>query len=355
MHKAMILLLLTFIINQSKAQTITLTPSDNLVTSLNLVQGEQWALDGGVFTRIGEEIYLKKTGNYTLLILDNGNKVTQKRVAITGEQRDNISPTILHIDNKGPDFSLQWKNCIENKDGVIIGKDSYVSWSSPETPVTYTSFINQSTFNTDNQISSFTENNRSLKITAVDRFGNETTQTYHLIPDFSPPQISWELIKPATFKNNQWIAGKLAIAKINATDSSGVKTLSINQRPISVNQVKVKNSDTIHASDILGNTTSTEIYWTVDKLPPNYTINYNEKTHTNKRKLKVQIKKDIIIDVHDEGIGLKYAKFKNKKGLWEDLPKTFQLLSTGNYTIRIIAEDLLGNKLKSKIKFRAKK
>lgn len=358
MRKAMILLSLIYVIQQSDAQDYQYTTTDNLVEKLNLIRSQKWALDGSVFQPILEELYIKKVGNIRLVILSQDKSIKSFDLAIDGVGQNKTYSNSIYIDNQAPIFDVVWQKSKQDTDSVRIGTQSIVTWDSQENNVHFIASINGKPLPSNSRTTSFSKKDTLFVLKAVDEFGNTSTRRYNLTSDFEAPLISWNLESPAIFKNNQWIAGEKTTVNITAQDESGLESLTHNKIQID-DSITLTNNQEIIATDFLGNKSTTIITWQEDKQAPLLLVNYSDKNQVkvqkiNARKVKVAVKEDITLSVVDKGIGIKSAKFLSKNGRWENLPKTFTLLHRGKYNIRVVAEDLLGNKFKTTLTLRAK-
>ncbi|MBL4660434.1 MAG: hypothetical protein JKY19_08760 [Alcanivoracaceae bacterium] len=354
------LLYLLIIVNYNvNAETLTFPTNLDISSSLNISQQSEWAVNGGIFKPVSAGITFINAGDYQLVIKDSNENLKSYDMLIEGQITDNVTEdNVVIIDNIGPKISLHWQHVIAHENVIVAGANSQLSWQiADDGKIDQQVYINGELISTTNNTVSFKSNIDTVKIVAIDEFGNRTIKEHNIKSDFVGPEIEWHLMQPAIKKNGKWIAAKEVSVAYKAHDESGISYYELNNKKLKNEStvMKMKNNSELIAVDNLGNKTSELITWQIDKKKPVVHIIIDNETYIGKKKFNVKAQQEILVSVEDEGIGLKKAIYYSKNKKWQPLPQTFVFLRRGSNTVLIIAEDMLGNKLKTRLKFKAKK
>ncbi len=337
------------------AQSLTFSSAKDIVNQLQLVDSNTWAINGGVFKSIDEGLNDLAAGQYQLLIKDAQDRIVVHDIQVQGAKELKSNDNILLIDDIGPDIDLTWSNTFNKGDKTIVGPKSRMKWVAVDDSGNVSVQIDGEAVDNEQGVE-FSKDSSLVTVKASDYFGNENIKQERLIADFQGPQFNWELLGPAVKQNGKWLAGSKAQIRVEAIDDVGVTSLTLNGDKINGNSVemKVKNNSVLVAEDKLGNSSTETIAWNVDDKKPSIIIKIDGQTLDTKRhKYIVNTNQDIFLTVEDD-TSLKYAKYFSVRKQWEPLPQNFTFFKRGRNFIKVIAEDQFGNKVKTKLKFRAK-
>lgn len=360
MQKVNLKLLLTLILINTNlyAQEYDFAVETNIIRELNINTDSQWAINGGIFRLVSDGLTILTKGKHQLLIMDDKHEIQTYLINITNGSKDTVN-NIIYVDNIGPKITTQWQNVITYKDQVIVGKKSILLWqSSTDKIFSQQVFVNNKIVNTKSSKLTFDQQSEEVKLVLSDSFGNSTTKFLSVESDFEGPEIDWELA-PSNIPNNneKQIAGKYANIIVNAKDVSGIKEYLLKGKLITPenNEIKVKNNSEIILTDGLGNRTSQKIKWNIDKDKPQIKIQVNKREYINTKLIKIKTNTPVIISAFDKRAGIKSAYYFSRHKKWLKLPQTFEFLGPRRYKLRIIAEDNLGNKIKTHVTLKARR
>ncbi|WP_133566517.1 hypothetical protein [Marinicella litoralis] len=318
---------------------------------------EQQSIHGGVFDTTSD-VLAGTNGNNQVLLKDSSGKVRVIGEGAVGSSNSALEKLTILVDRTPPVITFQWLNAMEQADEVIIGPKSEVNIAVNEAQLKQIT-IDDQILNVPGmtQRIKFNLAAKSLQVLAEDEFGNVSQSKLVLKPDFESPSITWDLTAPAIKKGGQWFAGKQADLVLSATDNVAMGTVHLNQQavdwidhPLSVNE-----GDELQVTDALGNVTTEKLAWQVDSMAPTVVVTVENEKQAATKRFSVRVNELIDLTTMDLGVGVKLQKYKGKSRKWLPLPKKFRFTSKGNYRIKVISEDQVGNTLETTLKFKVKR
>ena len=321
-----------------------------------LQQGDSWAVDGGVFRTDKLPLNLDQLKARQLIVKNADGSLRVVKLD-KGRGEPEVDQT-LWVDRTAPVIEVQWHNTLQDSTGITIGPNSHVTLSVDEGTIQEVTVDDEvSAVDANSYVHHFSQASKEISVVADDVFKNTGSLTASLKVDFVPPELNWQLVAPAVLINNQWFGGRTAGVLLSASDDSGVDHYLLNDKKFNYNEepVAVVLGDDIKVVDTLGNIKTETISWQQDTQVPYIIVNTKGQQFTQAEYVNVAMNETFEVLTADEGVGLQSQKYKSKQNGWLDLPKKFRFTNKGNYRIRVMSVDRVGNRLEQVVKVKVKR
>ncbi len=190
-----------------------------------------------------------------------------------------------------------------------------------------------------------------LEITAVDRTGHSAGATISFDVEGTPPNIQWTILSDwAVAPTGHLVCRSPMVFRVKASDNSGVRNLlwstDSKEWKSASGPIRVRAPLLVRAEDTVGNTTEMTLPCRPDEEAPKIVIQTPEFEHHGPAiPIELTVGQTLIIKTDPPKPFLSKYQYSLDAAPLADAPPKLTFRKPGNHILRVIAQDLAGNRV----------